>query len=151
MSAPGSIRTRAEQDRGPAVALSSRSRVQNSRSGANERPLSSGELIPEDSASNAPTRRSNSGSYRPNGYSKTIFESQKERIQQTTREKIQMKTKSPTKPSTDQGQGNHASQSIPSRQDIQSSPKQSRMQEKEKSLRTPPVPIYLPHNGLREW
>lgn len=97
MSNAGSGRTRAEHDRGPSTTFGSRSRATASRLGTRERPPSSGEVIPEDSASNGPHRRVLSGSQRHNGFSKDSTERQMANIRVTKRDTLQVRTRSPVK------------------------------------------------------
>lgn len=69
-------------------------RLPSSRTTAKERPISSGDIVPEDSASNAPQRPN--PSYRTNGYSRNTTERQTTRIQSqlTTRESLHVRSKS---------------------------------------------------------
>lgn len=97
MSNAGHGRTRTEHDRGPSTTFGARSRATFSRMGARERPPSSGEVIPEDSASNGPHRRAPSGSQRPNGLAKDSSEQHKTNLRVTTRDSLQMRTRSPVK------------------------------------------------------
>ncbi|KAI4259938.1 MAG: hypothetical protein L6R42_004309, partial [Xanthoria sp. 1 TBL-2021] len=72
-------------------------RLPSSRATARERPSSSGDIEPDDSASNAPQRPN--PSYRANGYSRNTTERQTSRVQSqlTTRESLHVRTKSPVK------------------------------------------------------
>ena len=99
MSNAGQTRPRVELDRGPSTTFSTHAKTRGgapSRVSAKERPLSSGEVIPEDSASNAGGRRTASGSYRINGGS-TVLGKRTDRVRETTREKLQVRTRSPAK------------------------------------------------------
>ncbi|KAI4245946.1 MAG: hypothetical protein L6R40_002162, partial [Gallowayella cf. fulva] len=97
MASSANPRSTAYNDRRTAATSGAKPRVPSSRAAAKERPTSSGDIIPEDSASNAPHRPA--ASYRVNGYSRNTAERQTERIQSqvTTRERLQMRTKSPGK------------------------------------------------------
>ncbi|KAI4100842.1 MAG: hypothetical protein LQ339_005345 [Xanthoria mediterranea] len=78
-------------------AASAKPRLPSSRTTPKERPISSGDIVPEDSASNAPQRPNPSS--RTNGYSRNTTERQTTRIQSqlTTRESLHVRTKSPLK------------------------------------------------------
>lgn len=123
------MRAGAEPERGPSTTFGGRSRVPSSRMGARERPLSSGEVIPEDSASNAPSRRTLSTSHKNNAFSAKIqMERHVGRVQQTTREKLQVRTRSPVKPSQSARRGSgdvEAVDQLSSRQATKSSPRQA--------------------------
>lgn len=97
MSTAANPRSAAHNDRRNATTSGAKPRVPSSRTTTRERPTSSGELLPDDSASNAP-QRSNT-SHRANGYSRNTSERQTTRIhsQITTRESLQVRTKSPMK------------------------------------------------------
>ena len=110
MSAPGSLRSKAELNRGPSAAiLNARSRVPSFRASGKEHPLPSGEIIPEDSASNAPSRKPSSGAYKANGTTTEYASNSKERVQvktkNYTREKVQVRTRSPVKKPSDESFG----------------------------------------------
>ena len=100
-NAGGSTRSRAEPERGPANALAGHTRSKGgARVNAKDRPLSSGEVNPEDSASNAGggSRQSfRADSHRTNGSISTILGKRTERVRETTREKLQVRTRSPVK------------------------------------------------------
>lgn len=99
MSHTGQTRPRADLDRGASTTYSAHTKPRgapSSRVGVKERPLSSGEVIPEDSASNVGGKRATSGSYRINGGS-TVLGKRTERVRETTREKLQVRTRSPGK------------------------------------------------------
>lgn len=104
MSGAGTARTRVEHDQGPSTTFGARSRVPSSRAQTRERPLSSVEVIPEDSASNGPHRRVASVPQKANGFPcKSTSERQKGKINLTTRDNIQIRTRSPTKASASDG------------------------------------------------
>ncbi|KAL8803692.1 MAG: hypothetical protein Q9182_003024 [Xanthomendoza sp. 2 TL-2023] len=102
MSSSTNPRGTAYNDRRTAATTGAKPRVPSSRAAAKERPTSSGDIVPEDSASNAPQR-----SQRINGYSRHTTERQTERLQAqvTTRERLQVRTKSPIKSYTVHGNG----------------------------------------------
>ena len=87
----------AYNDRRPTATSGAKPRLPSSRAAGKERPTSSGELLPDDSASNAP-QRSNS-SQKPNEYSRITADRHSARIhsQVTTRESLQVRTKSPVR------------------------------------------------------
>ncbi|KAL8918565.1 MAG: hypothetical protein Q9208_007277 [Pyrenodesmia sp. 3 TL-2023] len=97
MSTSGNPRSVAHNDRRAATTSGAKPRVPSSRAAARERPTSSGEIQPEDSASNAPQEPNTS--HRVNGYSRNTTERQTARVQShvTTRETLQVRTKSPVK------------------------------------------------------
>ncbi|KAL9003124.1 MAG: hypothetical protein Q9188_003988 [Gyalolechia gomerana] len=97
MSTSANPRSAAHNDRRGTTTSGAKPRVPSSRAAGKERPTASGELLPDDSASNAP-QRSNT-SHRVNGYSRNTTERQSARIrsQVTTRESLQVRTKSPVK------------------------------------------------------
>ncbi|KAL8816197.1 MAG: hypothetical protein Q9223_004757 [Gallowayella weberi] len=105
MSFSTNPRSTAYNDRRTAATSGAKPRVPSSRAAAKERPTSSGDIVPEDSASNAPQR--SNPSHRVNGYSRNTTERQTERLQSqvTTRERLQVRTKSPVKSYTVHGNG----------------------------------------------
>ncbi|KAL8676159.1 MAG: hypothetical protein Q9186_007290, partial [Xanthomendoza sp. 1 TL-2023] len=105
---PGST---AYNDRRTAATSGAKPRVPSSRAAAKERPISSGDIVPEDSASNAPQRSTTS--HRVNGYSRNTTERQTARLQSqvTTRERLQVWTKSPIKSYAVDGNGADAQRS----------------------------------------
>ena len=92
-----------ENSRRPSTTLGAKFRAPSSRVGTKERPLSPGEVIPDDSASNAPPRRSVSDVPKINGNSRTAGERQTGRVHLGTRENLQVRTRSPVKISLDGG------------------------------------------------
>ncbi|KAL8950465.1 MAG: hypothetical protein Q9222_003505 [Ikaeria aurantiellina] len=97
MSTSVNPRSTAYNDRRTTTTIGAKPRLPSSRAAARERPTSSGEILPEDSASNAPTKTD--APPRVNGYSRHTSERQTGRIhtQVTTRESLQVRTKSPVK------------------------------------------------------
>lgn len=96
MSTTVNARNTAETSTRPSATSGAKSRAPSSRLGAKERPLSSAEVIPEDSASNGPHRRSASGAQKMNGHT-TSGERQTGRVHLATRENLQVRTRSPVK------------------------------------------------------
>lgn len=90
-------RTAAQHDRMPSASLSRRAPT--SRASVRDRPPSSGEVVPDDSASNISHRRSPSGSSRTNGSSKPFSEKQAGKFQVTSRDSVRIRTRSPAKSS----------------------------------------------------
>ena len=105
MSASASVRTRAEPDRGPSTAFGARSRVPSSRVNAKERVPSSGEVVPEDSASNAPSKRIALGGSSNHVTSRMQTERHSVQMRQTNKERVQVRTRSPVKTSYGNGRG----------------------------------------------
>ena len=97
MSTTTNARTSADSSRRPATTSGTKTRVPSSRLAAKERGLSSGEVIPEDSASNPPHRRTASGTSKVNGSTRGISQRQTERVHLVTKENLQVRTKSPVK------------------------------------------------------
>lgn len=97
MSTTANARNTAGNNKRPSAASAAQSRAHSSRLGARERPLSSAELIPEDSASNGPHSNSASGAQKVNGSTATHGERQMGRVHLATRENLQVRTRSPTK------------------------------------------------------
>lgn len=97
MSTTANSRKTAENSRRPSATSGAKSRAPSSRLGARERPLSSAEVIPEDSASNVPHMRSASGAQKMNGSTTTFNERQTGRMHLVTRENLQVRTRSPVK------------------------------------------------------
>ena len=117
MSTSSNARISADHSRRPSTTTSGpKSRVPSSRVGTKERRLSSGEVIPEDSASNPRHRRSASGTSKVNGSNRTISEQQTARVHLATRENLQVKTRSPVKPSPEDGAEDKIPSDLPSRQ-----------------------------------
>lgn len=102
MSTSANARNAAESSRRPSTTSGAKFRPPSSRVAGKERPFSSGEVIPEDSASNAPPRRSASEAHKANGSSRTVSERQTGRVHLATRDNLQFRTRSPVKaPSSD--------------------------------------------------
>ena len=97
MSTTTNARTSADSSRRPSTTSGTKSRVPSSRLAAKERGLSSGEVIPEDSASNPPHRRTASETSKVNGSTRGISQRQTERVHLVTKENLQVRTKSPVK------------------------------------------------------
>ena len=103
MSTTASARNMAADSKQPSSASGTKSRVPSSRLGARERPLSSQEVIPEDSASNGPYKKSASGARKTNGSTTILGERQTGRVHLATRENLQVRTKSPVKVAVSDG------------------------------------------------
>ncbi len=116
MSTTTNARNPADSSRRPSTTSGTKSRVPSSRVAAKERRLSSGEVIPEDSASNPPHRRSASGTSKVNGSTRGISERQKERGHLVTKENVQVRMRSPVKVPTGDGEEDRISSDLPSRQ-----------------------------------
>ena len=97
MSTTANARNTAGNSKRPSATSGAQSRANSSRLGARERPLSSAEVIPEDSASNGPHRNSASGAQKVNGSTTTYSERQTGKVHLATRENLQVRTRSPTK------------------------------------------------------
>ncbi|KAI4264949.1 MAG: hypothetical protein L6R38_009747 [Xanthoria sp. 2 TBL-2021] len=96
MSSSVNPRSTAYNDRRNGTA-GAKPRLPSSRATAREKPSFSGDIVPDDSASNAPQRPNHS--YRTNGYSRNTTERQISRVQSQlmTRESLHVRTKSPVK------------------------------------------------------
>lgn len=103
MSNTVNARNTAENSWQPSATSGAKFRAPSSRRAARERPLSSAEVIPDDSASNGPHRRSASGAQKLNGSTTTFSERQTERVHLATRENLQVRTRSPVKVPMDDG------------------------------------------------
>lgn len=105
MSASVNPRSTAYNDRRTTTTSGAKPRIPSSRAAGKERPTSSGEIQPEDSASNAPQKPDTS--HRVNGYSRNTTERQTARMQSqvTTRESLQVRRKSPAKSYQSNGEG----------------------------------------------
>ena len=103
MSTTANARKTAENSRRPSATSGAHSRAPSSRLVAREQTLSSAEVIPEDSASNAPHRRSASGAQKMNGSTTTFGEKQTGRVHLATRENLHFRTRSPVKSSVGDG------------------------------------------------
>ena len=97
MSSFVSARNAAENGRRPSTTSGAKLRGPSVRVGTRERRPSSGEVIPEDSASNAPPRRNVSDIQPVNGSSKTANERQTGKIHLGTRDGLYVRTTSPVK------------------------------------------------------
>ena len=97
MSTTANARNTAGNSKRPSATSGAQPRAPSSRLGARERPLSSAEVIPEDSASNGPHRNSASGAQKVNGSTTTYSERQTSRVHLATRENLQVRTRSPIK------------------------------------------------------
>ena len=97
MSNSANPRSAPNHDRRTSATASAKPRVPSSRTGTRGRPGSSGEVQPDDSASNAPHRRNPSGAERANGSTWTTTERQTARVNVTTRENVQLRKWSPVK------------------------------------------------------
>ena len=89
-------RNTADSSRQPSATSGDNFRAPSSYLGTKERPLSSAEVIPDDSASNGPGRRSASGAQKPNGSIK-FSERKTGRVHLATRENLQVRTRSQVK------------------------------------------------------
>ena len=103
MSTTINAQNTSESNRRPTATSGAQSRASSSRLGARERPLSSAEVIPEDSASNGPNRKSASGGQKTNGSTATFGQRQTGRVHLATRENLQLRTRSPVKISVSDG------------------------------------------------
>ena len=101
MSNMVNARNSAESSKRPSTSLGAKFRGPSSRVATKDRPLSSGEVIPEDSASNAPPRRSASEVHEINGGSRTGSERQSGKVQLSVRDSARIRTRSPVKISSD--------------------------------------------------
>ena len=97
MSNTLNTRSAANNDKRTSASYSARPRVPSSRAGIKDRPPSGGELLPADSASNAPSRRANSTAYKVNGSVRTTTERQTGKVQVTTRNSLSLRSQSPFK------------------------------------------------------
>ena len=97
MSTTANARNTAGNSKRSSATSGAQSRAPSSRLGARERPQSSAEVIPEDSASNGPHRTSASGAQKVNGSTTTYSERQTGRVHLATRENLQVRTRSPIK------------------------------------------------------
>ena len=79
------------------AASSARPRVQSSRVGATDSPELGSEVRPQDSVSNAPSRKTAQASLRTTGSHRSIEEKRAERTHITTKEIFQIRTRKPTK------------------------------------------------------
>lgn len=137
MSTTANARNSAESSRRISATSGAKSRAPSSRLGAREKALSSAEVIPEDSASNGPHRRSASGAQKKNGSTTTYGERQTGRIHLATRENLQVRTRSPVKmPMGDGVEDRGSKERVPTRQSSRAVEGQSLTPRKEnKALR----------------
>ncbi len=134
MSSSANARSVAENSRRPSTTTGAKIRAPSSRVNAKERPLSSGEVIPEDSASNAPHRRSVSGTSKANGgIGRGFGGSQTERIHLATRDNLQVRT-SPVKLYKGDDVEEGVPADVPSRQDSRAADRQAPNPRKEKKV-----------------
>ncbi|KAL8698129.1 MAG: hypothetical protein Q9201_006737 [Fulgogasparrea decipioides] len=105
MSASTNPRSTIYNDRRTTATAGAKPRVPSIRAARQERPSSAGDILPDDSASNAPQKPSTSSRF--NGYSRNTSQRQTERLrsQVTTRESLQVRTKSPVKSYAVDGNG----------------------------------------------
>ena len=103
MSTTANARKTADNSRRSSATSGAHAKAPSSRLVARERTLSSAEVIPEDSASNGPRRRSASGAQKTNGSTTTFGEKQTARVHLATRENLQFRTRSPVKTSVGDG------------------------------------------------
>ncbi|KAL9610561.1 MAG: hypothetical protein Q9167_004742 [Letrouitia subvulpina] len=107
MSSSANARNAAYNERRTAATSGAKPRVTTARAGAKERPDSSGDVLPEDSASNAPVRKSDSGLSGMHSWRRhTETETQKTRSQVVKRESIRVRRASPV---DDSAENNNAS------------------------------------------
>ena len=132
MSTTTNARNPADSSRRPSTTSGTKARVPSSRVAAKERGLSSGEVIPEDSASNPPHRRSASGTSKVNGSTRGISERQKERVHLVTRETLQVRTRSPVKAPIVDGGRDRIPSDLPSREGSRASERPASAPRKEK-------------------
>ena len=99
MSTSTNTRNTAYNDRRTATTSGAKPRLASHRTAAKDRSSSSGDIGPDDSASKAPRRAD--ASIRTNGSARSAAERQTERVrsQITSRESLQVRTKSPVKSS----------------------------------------------------
>ena len=113
MSTSTNARNAADNSRRPSATSGAKSRVPSSRVAAKETLLSSGEVIPEDSASNHPHRRNASGTSKVNGGSGRFSERQ---VHLATRDNLQVRTRSPVKVPVRDEADDRIPSDLPSRQ-----------------------------------
>ncbi|KAL9636000.1 MAG: hypothetical protein Q9164_003102, partial [Protoblastenia rupestris] len=144
MSGTAISRSPAQNGRAPSTSFSRRGH--SLRATAKDRPSSSSELIPDDSASIAGHRRAVSGTSKVNGVSESYRERYTSKIQVTTRENHQFHARSPGKTSFDSGVEEEDSRT-PSRQDGEAASKTMPGVRKEKKALPPwkPSVSLIPH------
>ena len=136
MSATADVRKMAGKSRRPSATPGAQSGAP-SRLGAREsRPLSSTEVIPEDSASNGPHRRSPSGAQKQNGTTTMFSERRTGRVHLASRDNLQVRTRSPVKASISDGVEDRGSkESVPTRNGGRKAKGLAQSPRKEKALR----------------
>ena len=92
-------------------------------------------MIPEDSASNPPHRRSASGTSKVNGSTRGISQRQTERVHLVTRENLQVRTKSPVKAPVGDEEEDRIPSDLPSRQGSRATERPAPAQKEKKALR----------------
>ncbi|KAL6717204.1 gamma tubulin complex Spc97/GCP2 subunit Alp4 [Lecanora helva] len=97
MSTHANTRAGAENTRRPSTTSGVKPRAPSTRVATKERPFSAGEVIPEDSASNAPPRNSASDAQKINGGAGMTSERQTTRVHLATKDNLQVWTTSPVK------------------------------------------------------
>lgn len=105
MTSTGNSRRAAVNDQRSSANIGARSRPPSSRLGAQGRPESREDVFPQDSASNAPHRRTTFDAQRTNGSTRITTERQTERIRFTTRDNVRVQTRSPGKENSGDGAG----------------------------------------------
>ena len=134
MSTSANARNAAETSRRPSTSTGAKIRPPSLRFTAKERPFSSGEVIPEDSASNGPHRRSASGMSKINGSGRSFGGRQTERIHLTTRDNLQVQTRSPGKAHAGDDVEERSPTDIPSKQGSQAAERPAPAPRKEKKV-----------------
>lgn len=135
MLTTANARNTAESSRRLPATSGAKPRAPSSRLGARERPLSSAEVIPEDSASNGPHRKSASAAQKTNGSTTTFSERQNGRVHLATRENLQVRTRSPVKGAMDVGVEDRGSKErVPTRQSSRAVEGQLQAPRKEKKV-----------------
>ena len=104
MSSSANPRSAPNNDRRTS-ATTAKPRASSSRTGAKGPFGSSGEIQPDDSASNAPHRRKASGRDKAHGSTRTTTERQTERVNITTKESTRLRVRSPVKASAGDDKG----------------------------------------------
>ncbi|KAL2046994.1 hypothetical protein N7G274_001012 [Stereocaulon virgatum] len=147
MSTSTNARNAADNSRRPSATSGAKSRVPSSRLAAKERPLSSGEVIPEDSASNPPHRRNASGTSKVNGGGGRFSERQTARVHLATRDNLQVRTRSPVKVPVKDEADERISSDLPSKQDSRAAERSAPASRKEKLILPPwnPQASLIPH------
>ena len=123
-----SARSTAQHDRVPSASFNRRGPA--ARNVTRERPTSSSEVAPDDSASNVSHRRVASGASKVNGGSKPFSERLTERTRITTKDLVQSRARSPVKSSFDSLGVGHGARGATSAQDGQDSQQPARPREK---------------------